>query len=355
MEENMGISKREFGITKTGEKAYLYEITNENNMKAVVTDFGAILVELHVPDDKGITADVVLGYDVLDNYYDNWPGYGSIIGRNANRVGKAKFTFNGKEYTLDKNDGENSLHSGFNGYNTRLWKASLEEDKNAVSFELFSEDMDQGYPGNLNIKVTYTLTDDNAIRIDYLAKSDADTIVNMTNHSYFNLSGHNSGTALKHEVFIDAAKFTFADEHAIPSGEIRDVKDTPFDFNVMKPVAQDIKQDYDQLVWGKGYDRNFILNAPSLQEPVARVFDEASGRIMEVFTNSPGLQFYSGNYLDGSGTGKEGCEYHDYDGLAFEAQFPPNAVNIPEFDQPVLKAGDEYNYTTIYKFTNYNV
>ncbi|MGN0383802.1 MAG: aldose epimerase family protein [Eubacterium sp.] len=347
--------KTEFGQNKDGRMTYLYTITNKNGMTAKCTDFGAILVELHVPDKQGKSADVVLGYDNVEAYADNWPGYGSIIGRNANRIANAEFSLNGTTYKLDKNDGEHNLHSGFNGYHKRIWDAEMLTIDNgqAIKFSCISPDGDQGYPGEVKVSVTYVLTDENEIKIIYDAVSDADTVINMTNHSYFNLSGHNSGYALKQKIWIDADEFTAADSEQIAHGEVRKVKDTPFDFNVLKPACQDIDKDYDQLIFGKGYDRNFVLKTTKGNVSlVAKLVDDVSGRIMEVYTDSPGMQLYTGNYLTGSGTGKDGIVYQDYEGIAFETQFPPNAVNISSFPQPFIKAGEVYHYETIYKFLN---
>ncbi|MBE5921807.1 MAG: galactose mutarotase [Lachnospiraceae bacterium] len=345
--------KADFGKAKDGTPVSLYTVTNKNGVVAAFTDFGAILVSLTVPDKNGGMADVVLGYDNVESYYDNGPNFGATIGRHANRIGKATFTLNGKEYKLDLNDGNNNLHGGFNGYHKRVWNATsyVTAAGETMEFTYHSPDGDQGFPGNLDISVKYTLTDDNEIVIAYDATSDADTVINLTNHSYFNLAGHASGDTLKQKVWIDSDEFTFADEESIPNGEIRKTAGTPMDFSVMKPIADGIDADYDQIVWGKGFDHNWILKTvPGRLSLVATMVDEESGRAMDVYTDLPGMQFYSGNFLDGTEIGKGGVPYIQRSGVCFETQYYPNAINVPEFSQPVLKAGETYRTATVYKF-----
>lgn len=350
----MAFKKEEFGKTKEGAVASLYTVENKNGVVAKFTDFGAILVSLFVPDRDGKMEDVVLGFDKLEDYFVNEPNFGATIGRHANRIGKAVFTLNGKTYQLDKNDGENNLHGGFNGYHKRLWNARTYEEERgqAIEFTYYSPDGDQGFPGNVNISVTYILTEDNTLVIEYNAEPDQDTVINLTNHSYFNLAGQSSGTILDQVAWIDADEFTFADEESIPNGEIRKVAGTPMDFTTPKKVGQDIAVDYDQLNWGKGFDHNWVLKTePGKISLVASLLDEKSGRYMEVFTDLPGIQFYTGNFLDGSLTGKEGAVYVQRSGLCFETQFFPNAIHVPDFAQPVTKAGERYHTVTMYRFS----
>lgn len=350
----MAIDKEFFGQTGDGKTASIYTIKNSNGMMAKFTDFGAILVSLYVPDKDGNVEDVVLGFDNLEDYFVNEPNFGATIGRHANRIGGARFTINGTEYELDKNDGNNNLHGGFNGYHKRLWEARSYEDENGQSIEFTYEsaDMDQGFPGNLKVSVTYTVTDDNEIKITYNAVPDKDTVINLTNHSYFNLAGQGSGTILDQLAWIDADEMTFADEESIPNGEIRKVAGTPMDFNTPKKVGRDIEEDYDQLNWGKGFDHNWVLKTKNGEMSlVASLYDEKSGRFMEVFTDLPGIQFYTGNFLDGTLTGKDGAKYIRRSGLCFETQYFPNAINVPSFAQPVTKAGETYHTVTVYKFS----
>ncbi len=350
----MATDKEFFGQTKDGRTASIYTIKNSRGMMAEFTDFGAILVSLYVPDKDGNVEDVVLGFDNLEDYFVNEPNFGSTIGRHANRIGGAKFTLNGTEYELDKNDGNNNLHGGYNGYHKRLWAANVYDDENGqnIEFTYESAHMDQGFPGNLKISVKYTVTEDNELKITYSAVPDKDTVINLTNHSYFNLAGQGSGTILDQIAWIDADEMTFADEESIPNGEIRKVAGTPMDFTAPKKVGLDIEKDYDQLNWGKGFDHNWVLKTRKGElSLVASLFDEKSGRFMEVFTDLPGIQFYTGNFLDGTLTGKEGAKYIQRSGLCFETQYFPNAINVPSFEQPVTKAGETYHTSTVYKFS----
>lgn len=343
----MAIEKKEFGQTKKKETASLYTLTNKNGMKAVVSDFGAVLVSLFVPDKNGELLDVVWGYDKVSGYENNGVYLGSTIGRNANRIGKSKYTLNGKEYTLEQNDGQNNLHGGFDGYNARMWEAKLNEADNAVTFALESADMDQGFPGNAHVEVTYTLTDDNAIEISYNAKADADTIFNMTNHSYFNLDGASSDSVLSHKVLINADSFTEADAESIPTGKIIDVTDTPMDFRNYRVIGQDIDADYEPLKFGAGYDHNWVLNKTT--GPVAKMHSDNSKITMEVYTDLPGMQLYTGNFLAGE-EGKNGKKYARRSAACFETQYFPDAINHDNFEAPVFKAGEKYETKTTYRF-----
>jgi len=344
--------KQPFGKTKEGVEATLYSLKNKNGMTVNVTDFGANIVNIFVPDKNGNFDDVVLGYDNVTGYEDNVPGFGSFIGRHANRIGGAAFELNGKKYELEKNDGENNLHSGFKGYNKFFYEVETFEDEDSSSIELsrLSPHMEQGFPGNLDISVTYTLTDENELVIEYLAATDKDTIVNLTNHSYFNLSGHKSGSVLNHKVMINADKFTPTDDALIPTGEIRDVTGTPMDFRKLKPLGQDINADYEPLKQAGGYDHNYVLNISGNDvEKVGELVDDKSGRVMEIFTDMPGMQLYTGNFLKDE-QGKDGAIYKKHGGVCFETQFFPDSCNKPQFPSCVLKAGNEYEYVTIYKF-----
>lgn len=350
----MKITQKSFGKTKQGEEATLYTITNNNGMKVSFTDFGAHIVDILVPDVKGNLADVNLGFDSLAGYEENGPGFGAFIGRHANRIGGATFEINGKVFELEKNDGANNLHSGPKGYNKFMYETEVYEDEDIASIEFsrLSPHMEQGFPGNLDITVTYSLTEANELVIEYLAVSDRDTIVNLTNHSYFNLSGHNSGTVLDHKLWIKANQFTPTTNDLIPTGEIRDVTGTPMDFRNMKSLGQDINANYEPLVQAGGYDHNYVLDISGTEaEKVAELVDDKSGRRMEVFTNLPGMQLYTANFLQPVPNPKDGANYQKRDGVCFETQYFPNSSNIHNFPSCLLKAGKEYDTVTIYKFS----
>ncbi len=351
----MGITTKSFGKTKKGEEAKLYILENKNGMKAVFSDFGAVLVELWVPDKNGKLEDVVLGFDTLAEYEANPTFFGSFIGRCGNRIGGAKFTIDGKEYKVEDNDNGNCLHGGSVSYDKYMYEAEtfVEEGGLSIEFSRLSPDMEQGFPGNLDITVTYTLTDENELAIEYLTVSDKATIVNLTNHSYFNLAGHNSGLVTDQEVYIDADAFTATDAKLIPTGELADVTGTPMDFRVRKPLADGINDtDYAPIRMGGGYDHNYALNNTGEEaEYVAELYDKKSGRVMEVFTDLPGMQLYSGNFIRDGLKGKGGCTYGKRHGVCFETQYFPNAMNIPEFKSPVVKAYEEAESMTVYKFT----
>lgn len=354
----MSIMKKSFGVTSNGEEASLYELTNQNGMKVVVTDFGANIVKIIVPDCNGVMDDIALGFETIQGYELNEPGLGAFIGRNANRIKDAKFEINGKTYQLQVNDGPegaevNNLHSGTPMYNKVMYEVETFEDENGSSIELsrLSPDMEQGFPGNLNVSVTYTLTDENELLIEYFGVSDQDTVVNLTNHSYFNLAGHNSGSILNHEVMICANEFTPTDDLLIPTGELASVEGTPMDFRTMKPIGRDINADYYPLKQGKGYDHNYVLDKQTDDvELCAKLYEPTSKRYMEVYTDLPALQFYTANNLKEPADGKSGAVYHKQAGVCFETQFCPNACNEKKFQSSVLRKGEEYSYVTIYKF-----
>lgn len=338
----------EFGSTKNGEKAELYCMKNKNGMEIAVSDYGATLVKVLVPDKDGKIQDVVLGYDTLEEYEKADTHFGATVGRVANRIGGASFVLNGKEYKLYANDNGNSLHGGKDFYNKRMWKAENEETQK-ITFYLKSSDGDQEYPGNLDVRVTYELTDNNEIKITYHAVTDEDTLVNLTNHSYFNLSGHASGTVLEQKVMIDADAYTRADAQSIPTGEITPVEKTPMDFRSYKEIGKEIDEDYEALNFGLGYDHNWVLNGTGLRK-VAGMQSEKTGILMEVYTDLPGMQFYTANFLKNE-PGKEGAVYKKRHGACFETQYFPDAIHKDNFDGPVLKAKEAYDTTTIYKFS----
>lgn len=350
----MKVSQKTFGTTKKGEEANLYTITNSNGMTVSFTDFGANIVDILLPDGKGSLVDVNLGYADLAGYEENAPGFGAFIGRNGNRIGDAKFELNGKVYELDKNDGENNLHGGFTRYQHMMYETEIFEDEDTVSIEFsrLSPHMEQGFPGNLDVTVTYSLTEANELVIEYLAVSDKDTVVNLTNHSYFNLAGHNSGTVFDQKVWIKANQFTPTDAQLIPTGELADVTGTPMDFRTLKTIGQDFNADYEPLKLAGGYDHNYALDISGNDvEKVAEMLDEKSGRKMEVYTNLPGLQFYTGNFLaEENKHNKDGAVYSKQTGACFETQYFPNSCNTSSFQSSVLKAGKEYDAVTVYKF-----
>lgn len=351
----MGIKKELFGKSLDDQDVFLYEITNGAGMTIGVSDFGATLVKILVPDKWGKLRDVALGYDSAQGYHDNPCHFGAVIGRNGNRIGGARFTLNGKEYQLAVNDNKNNLHSGPDWYRTRKWEVKeTDQEKNAVVFGLYSPDMDQGFPGNFTAQVTYTLTEDNEIQIHYQGIADQDTIVNMTNHSYFNLAGHDGGrkALLEHKVQILAPEYTpVGDSESIPTGEIASVEGTPMDFRVPKKIGQDLEEDFEQLKFGGGYDHNYALTRKKgpMKKAAAAEYEE-SGIVMEVFTDLPGMQFYIGNFIDNE-KGKGGCIYEKRGGFCMETQYYPDACNQDNFESPVLKAGDKYDTTTVYKFS----
>jgi len=350
----MAYKKELWGNMPDGREVYLYTLVNRNGVSASFTNLGAVCVNMNVPDRDGNVVDVVLGFDSADEYLINPPHFGAPIGRNANRIAGAKFTINGKEYKLEPNNGPNNLHSGPDLYQSRLWDSEAEENDlgTSVSFSLFSPDGDQGFPGNANITITYTLTPDNSLDISYHMICDANTVANFTNHSYFNLDGHDGKDTLKQRVWIDADTYTRADEVSIPTGEFTPVKGTPMDFTVMKPIEQDIHEDYEALVFGGGYDHNWVLNHPQGEVSLCAASEsDKTGIRMEVYTDLPGIQFYTANFLKNM-TGKGGAVYEKRCCYCFETQYYPDSVNKPEFQSPVLKAGEEYKTTTIYKFSN---
>ncbi len=350
----MGVTTKSFGTTRAGEKTTLYTMTNKNGMQVSVLDYGANIVDIIVPDKNGKMADVNLGYDTVSGYENNGPGYGSFLGRVANRIADAKFNVNGKTYEVVKNDGPNCLHSGLKSYNKYMYETEVfeEADGMTVEFSRLSPDMEQGFPGNMDLTISYTLTDANELVIEYFAVSDQDTVLNLTNHSYFNLKGEGSGTVLDHKAWINSDKITTTNENLIPTGEYTPVDGTPMDFRTMKTIGQDIEADYEPLKQGCGYDHNYVLKheEEGAVEKVAELYEETTGRCMEVFTDLPGMQFYSANHI-GEEKGKGGKTYRSRDAICFETQFYPNTLNIPTFPGGRLKAGEEFESVTVYKFS----
>jgi aldose 1-epimerase len=343
-----GVTTANFGQTKDGQPAHLYTLTNKNGLVAKVTDYGGTLTELHVPDRNGQNGNIVLGFASLAPYVAGHPFFGSTTGRVANRIGKGRFTLDGKEYTLAINNKPNSLHGGNVGFDKKLWKAEPMQSKDGPALKLTytSPDGEEGYPGALSNTVVYTLTNDDELKIDYKATTDKPTIVNLTNHSYFNLAGDGNGTVLDHELMLNADKYTVFDDTQIPTGEIAPVKGTPLDFTKATPIGARIEQ-----VPG-GYDHNFVLNGKTGQmKKCARVYDPKSGRVMEILTTEPGVQLYTANGLDGKITGTSGKPYLQYGAFCLETQHYPDSINHPEFPSVVLRPGQTYQTTTIHKFS----
>lgn len=340
-----------FKQTIDGKETALFVLKNKKNAKAELTSYGARLVSLWVPGKNGNPVDVVLGHDAVAGYAKPGESYfGCTIGRYGNRIANAKFKLDGKEYTLDVNNAPNSLHGGSKGYHTKIWDA-VQNDSSSVSFSYVSPDGDAGYPGKLTVKVTYTLTDDNALQIDYEATTDAKTVLNLTNHAYFNLNGAGSGTINDHEIMIDADNITPVDATLIPTGQLMKVEGTPFDFRKAATIGSRIDSANDQVRKGKGFDHNFVLNgADGKVNKVCTVKGDQSGITMEVWTDQPGLQFYGGNFLNGSEVGKGGKSYGYRTGFCLEAQHYPDSPNQPSFPTTVLNPGETYKQTTIYKF-----
>ncbi len=352
-EFEMSICKRSYGFTKEGFEVFAFTLSNTGGLTAEIINYGGIITKLLVPDNKGRFTDITLGFDNLDGYLKDHPYFGAIVGRNANRIEDARFELNGKVYELYKNDGNNHLHGGQKGFDKVVWAAETVQDGKNESLQLTyrSADGEEGYPGNLDVKVTYTLSDDNELIIGYFAVADGDTVVNLTNHAYFNLCGHSAGNVSGHEVMVNAESFTAINNECTPTGEIRKVEGTPMDLRTGKPLAEGFSSTYEQIENGGGYDHNWVLNtAGDISLKAAEVYEKTTGRVMEVYTTKPGIQLYTGNFLDGMGPCKEGATYAKRGGLCLETQFFPNAMKHKNFPSPVLKAGQEYSHKTIYRF-----
>ncbi len=348
------MKKEGFGNTEEGQAVELYTLTNRRGVEAKIMTYGGILVSLKVPDRNGKLDDVVLGYGKLNGYLKDTKYMGALVGRYGNRIAKGRFTLNGVEYKLATNNGENHLHGGIKGFNKMVWKPQPVQASNGVALELtlLSKDGEENYPGNLSVRVTYTLTDSNELMIDYFATTDKDTVINLTQHSYFNLAGEGVGDILGHRLKINAARFTPTDAGSIPTGELRSVKGGPFDFTRMTDIGARINGDDAQLKIGSGYDHTFVLDglAGALRR-AAEVIEPTTGRMMEVWTTEPGVQFYTGNFLDGGQAGKRGQTYPRRSGFCLETQHFPDSPNHPDFPSAVLRKGGRYQSTTIYKFS----
>lgn len=345
------IVKAPFGQTADG-AADMYTLTNENGVTINITNYGGTIISILAPDKDGTFGDVILGYDSLSSYVAASPYFGSIVGRYGNRIAKGKFTLDGKSYSLVKNNGANHLHGGTKGFDKVMWNAQPMQENDRVGLELTyqSKDMEEGYPGNLSVKVIYTLDNNNDLKIDYTATTDKKTVCNLTNHTYFNLAG--SGTILDHQLMIDADAFTPVDSTLIPTGELRPVAGTPFDFKTATAIGARIEQADEQLKFGNGYDHNFVLNNSNGNlRKVATLYEPTSGRLVEVSTTEPGLQFYSGNFLDGSNVGKRNKPYAFRTGMCLETQHFPDSPNQPKFPSVVLEPGKTYATQTVYRFT----
>ena len=344
----MSIDVEPFGKTPDGQEVDLYTMTNTNGITAKITSYGAILVSLEVPDKNGKLADITLGFDTLDGYITRHPYFGATVGRYANRIGGARFKLNDVEYKLAANNGANHLHGGIKGFDKVVWKAeetTAESNKAFVKLSYLSKDGEEGYPGNLACTVTYTLTKDDELKISYEAETDKTTILNLTNHSYWNLAGQGNGDILGHELMLNADKYTVVDEGLIPTGEIRSVEDSPMDFTRPMIIGSRIGQ------VGSGYDHNYVLDSGGGTLALcARVYEPTSGRAMEIYTIEPGVQFYTGNFLDGSITGKSGKVYKKHYGFCLETQHFPDSPNKPHFPSVVLNPGQKYTTVTVHKF-----
>jgi aldose 1-epimerase len=348
----MNLIKEIYGKTPAGEPVYLYTLTNDDAMEVKICNFGGIITSILVPDRHGKVGDVVLGFDKFDDYLQFSPYFGCLVGRYGNRIARGKFELDGISYTLAQNDGVNHLHGGLQGFDKVLWEAEpfTTEDTVGLNLSYVSPDGEEGYPGELIVEVTYTLTNSNALQIDYHAACNKPTIVNLTNHTYFNLS--EEGSILDHEIAIYAKKFTAVDETLIPTGEIQPVAGTPLDLTTLTRIGAMIDQDDEQLIFAGGYDHNWVFDHDGSELVlVATVIEPGSGRVLETFTTQPGMQFYSGNFLDGTVVGKNGINYLRRSGFCLETQHFPDSPNQPHFPSTRLNPGQHLQQTTVYKFS----
>lgn len=344
----MDLTRTPLGLVE-GKEVFLFTLVNDNNMTAKIINYGAIITSLLVPDQTGKIDDVVLGFDRLDDYLADSPYFGAIVGRYGNRIAAGRFELNGQEYRLARNDGENHLHGGIRGFDKVVWEAKEIRQSDGVGVELtyLAKDGEEGYPGNLTTTVRYLLNNQNELVVNYRATTDQPTVVNLTQHSFFNLNGEGLGNVLEHEVMINALHYTAVNEGLIPTGELKPVKNTPLDFSTWHPIGTRIKE-----VTG-GYDHNYVLNKDSGTQPslAAKVREPQSGRVLTVYTTEPGLQFYTGNFLDGTFIGKRGVNYDIHSGFCLETQHFPNSPNQPEFPSTILNPGEVYQQTTIFSFS----
>lgn len=341
-----------FGVSPDGSTIDRYTLVNANGVAAAIMTYGGTLTSLHVPDRNGVFGDVVLGFETLAPYLDEHPYFGSLIGRYGNRIAGGKFELNGSTYTLACNNGPNHLHGGPTGFHRRVWQvqAGTAADETSLELRYLSRDGEEGYPGNLAVTVVYTLTDQDELRIDYAATTDQDTVINLTNHAYFNLAA--GGDILSHELELAASHFLPVDGTLIPLGELRPVRDTPMDFTTRTPIGARISAEDEQIRHAQGYDHTWVLDKEAgTLGFAARLSDPASGRVMEVYTTEPGIQFYSGSLLDGSLTGKADQRYMQYGGLCLETQHYPDSPHQPQFPSTLLRPGEVYRQTTIYRFS----
>lgn len=347
------VNLEDFESTVLGKEAKLFTLENENGLKAYFTNYGGRLVSLLVPDKNGELTDVVLGFDSAEGFKESTePYFGATIGRFGNRIANGKFTLKGNEYNIPINNGENSLHGGEKGFQDVVWDAE-QPDENTVVFSYLSEDMEEGFPGNLEVKVTYSLTNENKLAMEYEAETDKTTVVNLTNHAFFNLNGEGSGKILDHFLQIYADKFTPVDEGLIPTGELKEVKGSVFDFTEAKTIGKDIDAENEQLKYGKGYDHNYVLSGKKEMgmNHAATVKGDKSGIVMNVYTEEPGLQFYSGNFMESKNTLKSGAKDDFRTAFALETQHFPDSPNQPDFPSTILETGETYKTKTIYEFS----
>lgn len=348
------ISKQPFGKLSDQTPVDIYTLTNDKGMEVKITNFGGIITSIKVPDRNKKTGDVVLGFDDFESYAKGHPFFGAIAGRYANRIANGRFTLDGKEYKLPVNNGPNTLHGGIKGFDKVVWSAKEVALKDAAGLELkyLSKDGEEGFPGNLSVTITYSLNNNNELKIDYSATTDKTTVVNLTNHSYFNLDPDSNSDVLGHQIMINADSFTPVDKTLIPTGEIRSVKGTPFDLTKPTLIGAHINDQYEQLALGGGYDHNFVLNNKDGKLALAaRVYEPKSGRVLEVLTTQPGVQFYTGNNMSDSMTGRNGKVYHKRYGFCLETQHFPDSPNHPKFPTTTLKPGEKYASTTVFKFS----
>ncbi len=346
------VMRQPFGETKDRAPVDLYTLRNHKGAEARISTYGGLLISLKMPDRAGGMGDVVLGYDNLADYIKATPYFGALIGRYGNRIAKGKFTLDGRQYTLATNDYPNALHGGLKGFDKVVWDAKVlaTSEGPGLKLQYVSKDGEEGYPGTLSVTAAYTLTEDNSLKVEFTATTDKDTVVNLTDHSYFNLAG--KGDILHHEVMIPAGRFTPVDGTLIPTGELRPVDGTPFDFRSPTAIGARIQQDDEQLKLGHGYDHNWVVDKPAGQLGLmARVFEPSTGRVLEVLSTEPGLQFYTGNFLNGSNKGKGGWVYQFRNGFCMEPQHYPDSPNQPNFPSVVLKPGQVYHNTIIYRFS----
>lgn len=343
------VTKRDFGTLSTGEKVSLFELKNSSGAYVEIIDFGGAIHSINVPDKNGVIGDVALGYDTVEGYEKQGKFIGALIGRHGNRIEDAKFRLGRRCYTLGKNDGRNNLHGGFKGFDKKLWTAAV--DGEALILKYTSCDGEEGFPGTLTATVKYTFDNNNALMIDYTAVSDADTVCNLTNHCYFNLDGQGSGSIENHSIKINATHFTVGNSECLPTGYVAKVEGTPLDFTDYHVIGERINSKHEQIVFAGGYDHNWCPDGEGFRH-MATLKAAKSGRVMEVYSDLPGMQFYSGNFLDGTAPyGKGGKPVEKRDGLCLETQFYPNAMKFDNFEKPILRAGDTYHHVTVYRFT----